>query len=708
MADLDPATLEKFQKFQAMLAASPEIVEALNSPEILALAAKAAGKRNSFLPPEPKPEPEPEYPVVGYGVSDDVSVLSEMTTPTVMTRQSVEEDEFYPEVDGAGMSSSGLGGGPRRMTLKIGVNVNEDGSLPPPPPKSKIKGGHRTRRTNRKPKTMAPLSKIAEDADSASDDTGSTDSEPTPLLSKKDNWKPKTAGNEAHPFFGSVGAGTVPRPARHNSYNTRARRTKGRGVNRNRSMPANIKLSSNGSASSGNFCEEDEETKTSSESSATRISTGSSTSTPMTNGILKPTTTTGLSSPSRKSVSRKSLGSSTGSAERGITRNRSMPLELNTSRTSAGSASSSESFNDDDDNTKSSSDGDESPSSAQEKTTPKAADGRDMFQSPGVRKSRGNSVPRMRLVPVVNKSLSSADTSQDSATRSEEKKSKPRSRSLSKYSSRNLNSSDDDSRASARSNRKKTKPRSRSLSKYSKRNLNGSDDDNSRSESFSARKFQSDEESDDIDSEDGNSKTELYDSSSSDDSRGRPSVTRRWKPPATDDSALPPAFRLSNSNHSLKSGSSHSLKAKNQRKPGSRSNVTSSSRSSSTKNINSEEEKESRSEEQYSTSSSEEDYVRQTVRKPGKTRVSDVDKNSPRPNPEQFKQNLSELTQVIQGESTRPSDFVGRPSDYVGSPFTASRKKRGSTKKKTLEPSAAREPDWLGSGKPQKRTWKAK
>jgi len=255
------------------------------------------------------------------------------------------------------------------------------------------------------------------------------------------------------------------------------------------------------------------------------------------------------------------------------------------------------------------------------------------------------------------------------------------------------------------------------LSKYSSKNLNGSDDDNSRSESFSARKLESDEESDDVDSKDGNSKSELYDSSSSDDSRGRPSVTRRWKPPAMDDSAIPPAFRLSNSNHSLKSGegsfqlsgSSHSLKAKNPRKPGSRSNVTSSSRSSSTKNINSEEEKESRSEEQNSTSSSEEDYVRQTVRKPGKARVSDVDKNSPRPNPEQFKQYLSELTQVIQGESTtRPSDFVGRPGDYVGSPFTASRKKRASTKKKTFEPSAAREPDWLGSGKPQKRTWKAK
>ena len=41
-----------------------------------------------------RPDVEPDYPVAGYGISDDVSVMSEMTTPTVVTRQSVEEDEY--------------------------------------------------------------------------------------------------------------------------------------------------------------------------------------------------------------------------------------------------------------------------------------------------------------------------------------------------------------------------------------------------------------------------------------------------------------------------------------------------------------------------------------------------------------------------------------------------------------------------------------
>ena len=46
MTDLDEETLEKFRKLQMMLAESPEIVEALNSPELLALAAFASSEKN--------------------------------------------------------------------------------------------------------------------------------------------------------------------------------------------------------------------------------------------------------------------------------------------------------------------------------------------------------------------------------------------------------------------------------------------------------------------------------------------------------------------------------------------------------------------------------------------------------------------------------------------------------------------------------------
>ena len=53
MTDLDDETLEKFRKLQMMLAESPEIVEALNSPELLALAAFASSEKNKnqALPP---------------------------------------------------------------------------------------------------------------------------------------------------------------------------------------------------------------------------------------------------------------------------------------------------------------------------------------------------------------------------------------------------------------------------------------------------------------------------------------------------------------------------------------------------------------------------------------------------------------------------------------------------------------------------------
>ena len=40
------------------------------------------------------------YPKIGPGYSDDISVVSDMTTPTVMTRQQVAEEEHYKEVNG--------------------------------------------------------------------------------------------------------------------------------------------------------------------------------------------------------------------------------------------------------------------------------------------------------------------------------------------------------------------------------------------------------------------------------------------------------------------------------------------------------------------------------------------------------------------------------------------------------------------------------
>mmetsp|Transcript_7596 Transcript_7596/g.22247 ORF Transcript_7596/g.22247 Transcript_7596/m.22247 type:complete len:399 (-) Transcript_7596:780-1976(-) len=274
MTDLDPAMLAKFQKFQAMLAESPEIVEALNSPELLALAAIATEKKQAGagaeeeeefeeefeeetlpeLESEPEQAPKRNYPMVGHGHSDDVSVMSEMTTPTIVTRQTVEEEEYYPEIDATGVSTSGLGA-TRRIGMKIGVKVgalDANGTLPPPPPKSK------THRPNRRGRTYVPTKAKTPVMSKISEHDGSVTSESTepelrksrpPLTAKKGNWKPNRSAYgstttprieepapiqvEKHPF----NKGTTTTASKNRSGSNR------RGVLRNRSMPVNLKVS---------------------------------------------------------------------------------------------------------------------------------------------------------------------------------------------------------------------------------------------------------------------------------------------------------------------------------------------------------------------------------------------------------------------------------------------------------------------------------
>lgn len=119
----DAQILELVKKLQQAQADSPEILEALKSPELLVLASLAAQKQGIEAAPEP-PKPAPtslddvfddeddNYPKIGPGYSDDISVVSELSTPTVMTRQSVADEEYYNEVKskGSGASSSLAGG----------------------------------------------------------------------------------------------------------------------------------------------------------------------------------------------------------------------------------------------------------------------------------------------------------------------------------------------------------------------------------------------------------------------------------------------------------------------------------------------------------------------------------------------------------------------------------------------------------------------
>jgi len=123
----DAQILELVKKLQQAQADSPEIGEALKSPELLALVSLAATKQGIQAAPEP-PKPaatslddvfdddDDNYPKIGPGYSDDISVVSELSTPTVMTRQSIAEEEYYNEVNSGGQGgvpsmAGGLTGG---------------------------------------------------------------------------------------------------------------------------------------------------------------------------------------------------------------------------------------------------------------------------------------------------------------------------------------------------------------------------------------------------------------------------------------------------------------------------------------------------------------------------------------------------------------------------------------------------------------------
>lgn len=109
----DAQILEIVKKLQQAQADSPKILEALQSPELLALATLAAQKNAvhaHIAPAAPAPPKRPSlddvfdeddnYPKIGPGYSDEISVVSEMSTPTVMRRQQIADEEYYREVKG--------------------------------------------------------------------------------------------------------------------------------------------------------------------------------------------------------------------------------------------------------------------------------------------------------------------------------------------------------------------------------------------------------------------------------------------------------------------------------------------------------------------------------------------------------------------------------------------------------------------------------
>ena len=167
--------LELLRKLQQAQAESPEILEALKSPELRALATLAAANSSAKEAPEPEkkaPAPSLEdvmdddddnYPKIGPGYSDDISVVSDISTPTVMTKQNVADEEYYREVNGGPGAlppmNIALGGGPAapsRPPMSIGgvggsgAHHHHAGIVPPPKRKnlvSQVGHGNTSRRT---------------------------------------------------------------------------------------------------------------------------------------------------------------------------------------------------------------------------------------------------------------------------------------------------------------------------------------------------------------------------------------------------------------------------------------------------------------------------------------------------------------------------------------------------------------------------------
>jgi hypothetical protein len=126
----DAQILELIRRLQQAQADSPEILAALKSPELRALASLAAQKQVADTKPRAPPtlddvmDDDDNYPKIGPGYSDDISVVSDLTTPTVMTKQHVADEEFYRDVNGGKGSlppmQIGGGFGPAQPTRNSG------------------------------------------------------------------------------------------------------------------------------------------------------------------------------------------------------------------------------------------------------------------------------------------------------------------------------------------------------------------------------------------------------------------------------------------------------------------------------------------------------------------------------------------------------------------------------------------------------------
>lgn len=139
------AIIKKLQQAQSE---APQIIAALEAhAEARSLTGSAAAPKQQQKPKQPEPEEEEDddedefdedanYPMVGAGVSDDISVVSDLTTPTVLEGVHVPEEEHYRDTLPPMIVGGGPGNGPgmvisapKRKNL---VNQVRPGGIAPP------------------------------------------------------------------------------------------------------------------------------------------------------------------------------------------------------------------------------------------------------------------------------------------------------------------------------------------------------------------------------------------------------------------------------------------------------------------------------------------------------------------------------------------------------------------------------------------------
>lgn len=133
----DSQILELVKKLQQAQEESPELLEALKIPELRALATLAAQKKGNAPAPAPAAslddvmdDDDDNYPKIGPGYSDDISVVSDLTTPTVMTKQNIADEEYYRDVNGGPSSGPPIHiGGPSRLPMAIGAGTRKSKNM---------------------------------------------------------------------------------------------------------------------------------------------------------------------------------------------------------------------------------------------------------------------------------------------------------------------------------------------------------------------------------------------------------------------------------------------------------------------------------------------------------------------------------------------------------------------------------------------------